>query len=542
MVITPKQAAEEILRRDRAKESLLDYAKAVPIPGKPASADEDCWIFEPVETGLAAHHVLILSVIEKVILGEYPRAMIFLPPGSAKSTYGSVVAPTWAMGRFSGTKIILASYGSDLARKHGRRARQIVRSKEYQAIFETEISKDTSAADEWALQNGSEYMAGGILSGITGNRAHGIIVDDPVKGRKEADSEVVQESTWNAYQDDLRTRLIPGGWEIIIQTRWSENDISSRILPEDYDGETGLIDCRDGRQWYVLCLPAQCESKDDPLGRKIGEYLWPEWFTPEHFEGFKKLPRTWNGLFQQRPTGDDGTFFKKEWFKRYRPGTQPKFLNKYMTSDHAPAGEEDSDYNCFRVWGIDPGGDIWMLGGFRQQEKIHEAVDKALQLIRLHKPFCWFPEDDNNWKSVAGFVQRQMLNEKTFCRIEPISPHGNDKPTKAQPFQAMASCGMVHIPEGSDGDDVIAQYTKFPAGKHDDEVDTASIIGRVIDQAHPALIKHEESKPQDQFAKRIDNLYRNNTGDAFIDGIMHEGLSPWEGAMNEGLTFSTGVE
>jgi hypothetical protein len=122
----------------------------------------------------------------------------------------------------------LASYGSDLAKKHGRKARQIVRSEDFKAVFKTTISKDTSAADEWAAENGSGYLAGGILSGITGHRAHGIIVDDPVKGREAADSEAIQKKTWDAYNDDLRTRLIPGGWEIIIQTRWSDNDLSGR--------------------------------------------------------------------------------------------------------------------------------------------------------------------------------------------------------------------------------------------------------------------------------------------------------------------------
>jgi predicted phage terminase large subunit-like protein len=489
MTITPQEAAQELLKRRKARASLLDYARYIDVPGKPVSDKEDEWLFSPVETGLAAHHALMLSAIERVIAGELPRLMIFMPPGGAKSTYGSVVAPTWFMGRQPGAKIILTSYGSELAKKHGRKARQICKSPKYQALFGTSISKETSAADFWSLDNQSEYMSGGILSGITGNRAHGLIIDDPIKGRRDADSETVQQATWEAYQDDLRTRLVPGGWEIIIQTRWSENDISSKILPENYDGETGLIRCRDGRDWYVICIPAQHQADfpADPLGRQPGEYLWPEWFTEEHFQGFKAIPRTWNSLFQQRPTADEGDFFQRLWFRRFRVGGHPERLHVYMSSDHAPAGSDDGDFNCFRVWGVDPQFQVWLLDGFRTQETMDTATDKALALIKKWRPFAWFPEDDNNWKSVAGFVKREMIRQRIHCRIEPISPHGSDKPTKAQAFQGMAAMGMVYIPEGPDGDSVINQYIKFPAGKHDDEVDAAAIIGRAIDMAHPAI-------------------------------------------------------
>jgi predicted phage terminase large subunit-like protein len=502
-----RDITREAIRRKRAKDSLVDFAQYIDIPGVPTSDEDNGWELAPVETGVAAHHALIMRVMQGVFGGTIPRAMLFLPPGSAKSSYGSVVFPAWAMGKRPGFKVILASYGSDLAKKHGRRARQIVRSHKFQNVFATSISADTGAADFWALENGSEYMAGGILSGITGNRCQLLLIDDPVKGREEADSETIQKKTWEAYQDDLRTRLVPGGSEIIIQTRWSENDLSGKILPEDYDGQTGLIKCRDGRDWYVVCLPAQCERSDDPLGRNVGEYLWPEWFTEEHFEGFKAQSRTWSALFQQRPDPPEGTFFKKEWFLRYRPGDAPLAMNHYLTSDHAPGGEDHNDFNCFRVWGVDQAGEVWLRGGFRAQETIDKSTDKAIALIKVHKPFCWFPEDDNNWKAVSGFVAKELNNAKAWVRIEPVSPHGQDKPTKAQAFQALASCGMVHIPEGPEGDEIISQYLKFPAGAHDDEVDAASIIGRVINEAHPAIVKKPKEEPKTQAQEDFDVVF-----------------------------------
>jgi predicted phage terminase large subunit-like protein len=412
------------------------------------------------------------------------------------SIYGSVVAPTWAMGKYPGTKVILTSYGSDLAKKHGRKARQIVRDPRYTSIFDTQISADTAAADEWALENGSEYMAGGILSGITGNRANGLIIDDPMRGREQADSETVCDKTWEAYQDDLRTRLIPGGWELLVQTRWSENDLAGRLLPADYDGQTGMVRCKDGRDWYIVCLPAQCERDDDPLGRKPGEYLWPEWFTPEHFEGFKSIPRTWNALFQQRPAAETGTFFQRSWFRRYVPAQLPTHLNKYMTSDHAPTDGMDSDPSAARVWGVDPLGDLYMLDGFNHRATMDITGARIVELVRKHRPFAWFPEADNNYKSAAPFISKMLLAAKAYVRVEPLSPHGADKMSKAQSFQGMAAMGRVWLPEGPEGDAILDELVKFPAGAHDEEVDNGAMIGRALMEAHPAIIKTQEKKPE----------------------------------------------
>jgi hypothetical protein len=151
-----------------------------------------------------------------------------------------------------------------------------------------------------------------MLSGLTGNRAHGIVLDDPVRGREQADSEVVRDKVFDAYEDDLKTRLVPGGWIVLIQTRWHEDDLAGRILPEAWQGESGSIACRDGNTWDVLCLQARCETDTDPLGRAKGEYLWPEWFDRKHWSQYESNPRTWASLYQQMPVPPEGDLFKPE--------------------------------------------------------------------------------------------------------------------------------------------------------------------------------------------------------------------------------------
>jgi hypothetical protein len=307
-----EQAAQELWIRRRAREDVLSYAQAIEIPGKPAGEDPDTEFFEPIETTMAQHHRLILETMDRVSKTPHGRAMFFMPPGSAKSTYASVVFPSRYLGAEKNRKVILASYGDDLARKMGRRTRSIIKQKRFKGIYGCELTTESSAAQEFSLTNGSEYIATGILGGVTGNRANGIIIDDPVKGREQADSPTIRDKTWDAYNDDLKTRLIPGGWVVLIQTRWHEDDLAGRILPEDWKGESGPILCRDGNVWEVVCLQARCEVQNDPLGRKIGEYLWPQWFTEKHWAQFQNNVRTWASLYQQLPRPLEGTLFKVE--------------------------------------------------------------------------------------------------------------------------------------------------------------------------------------------------------------------------------------
>ncbi|MBR7899920.1 hypothetical protein KDW48_19165 [Burkholderia multivorans] len=478
---------------------------------------------------LAAHHQLLCEKLQGIDDGTIPNLMVLMPPGSAKSTYSDIVFIPWFMARKVRRNVILASYATEIAMKQGRRARQLVRSDSFARLIDVGLMGDNRAAHQWTLTNGSEFMAGGLLSGLTGNRGALGVLDDPIAGRSEAESETIRKRTWEAYVDDFCSRLIPGAPQVLIQTRWHEDDVAGRILPEGWDGESGWIDGRDGRRWYVICLPAIADRLDDPLGRQIGETLWPEWFSLAHWEPFKKNARTWSSLYQQKPAPAEGTFFQRGWFRRYRPGSLPTKLNYYITSDHAPAGQGTSDFACVRVWGVDALSNVYMVDGFRKQMTMDkltaevvgnveaakrrevEPADRRTGLVRKYHPFAWFPEDDNNWKSVAGFVTAAMRTEKQFVRVEPITPHGADKQVKAQAFQGLASSGCVWIPEGPEGDDVIEQYVKFPSGKNDDEVDAGSLIGRAIADAHPAVMPvKEDAKPVD----RWDRAFNQHDNDA----------------------------
>ena len=447
------------------------------MPGSPAiDADEQARI-PLIETHQAEHHKLILSEMQRCMDTPHGRLMIMAPPGSAKSTYASVVAPSWYLGRQPGRRVILASYGDDLARRQGRRTRQLLRSPEAASILQCQLEADSRAADEFGLTNGSEYIACGIMGGVTGNRAHGIVIDDPIKGREQADSKTIRDRTFEAYEDDLLTRLIPGGWVVIINTRWHEDDPCGRILPADWTGQSGDISCRDGNVWRVLCLQAECQSTTDPLHRPVGAMLWPEWFDEKHWAQFRLNRRTWSSLYQQVPAPADGILFRKDDMCTYERA--PDGLRIIGASDYAVT-PDDGDWTEHGVGGIAPDGSIYLLDWWRGQTGPEIWIERKLDMIARWRPLAWFGEMGPIRRATEGRIKQRMIDREAMCRLEWL-PHIGDKPTKAQSIIATAGMGRLMWPRAAWVPELQRQCLVFPAGSPDDGVDTLGMLGRGAD-------------------------------------------------------------
>lgn len=491
--VTVQEAAAELLRRRRARASLLGFAQAVSIPGAPVSDDPNEWLFEPLGSGLAAHHRLILEACQRTIEKPMGRLMLFLPPGSAKSTYAGVVAPAWAMGRFAGHRVILVSYAATPAERASKRARAICGGHDYAAIWpeRTCIRAGSAGVTEWELTNGSGLLAAGILGAITSARGDTLVIDDPVAGRDEANSETIRRKTREAYDDDLLTRLKPGGSVILTQTRWHPEDLAGSILPEDYNGESGLIRCRDGLDWEVICLPAKAEHPDDPLGRELGEYLWPEWFPPEHWAQYEKNPRTWAALYQQRPRPDKGNQFEAEWFQWYDPQDLPENLRIYGASDYAvtkKSVDNHPDWTEHGVWGLDESGDLWALDWWYGQEASDVAIKAEIALAKRWAPVMTYGEKGVIENAIGPLRKRIMRELKKYVMREWL-PSVTDKVARVAGFRARAHAGTVHLPRGKAwADRLVQQLVAFTgqSGGQDDAVDVCGLIGRALDQMRDA--------------------------------------------------------
>ena len=469
----------------RAMSDLKTFATSVDIPGVPVSpADENCERFHPVEARFGQHHLLWLDCLQRVEDGEIKRLMGLMPPGSAKSTYTSILFPVHVMGRFPRSQVIVASYGAELPRKWGRKARSIVRQKAFAEIFQTKLSKESAAADEWALANGSEYMGAGVFTGITGNRADGVIWDDLIKGREQADSGLMRQKTWDAYVDDLLTRKKPDAWEIGITTRWHEDDIAGRILPAGYAGESGFIECRDGNRWYVVCIPAEAERADDPLGRKPGERIWPEWFGPDHFVFFKRNPRSWAALYQQRPAPEQGDYFKAEWLRVIEKVPAREHLRIYGASDYAVTAA-GGDYTVHVVVGIDAEGRMYLLDLWRRQAAADQWVEAFCDLVLAWRPIGWAEEQGQIRSGVGPFLDRRMRERRAFVARQQFAARG-DKAVRAQAMRGRMALEGLCVPAGAPWlADLRAELLAFPAGRHDDQVDAIGLVGQLLDKMVP---------------------------------------------------------
>jgi len=451
---------------------------------------------------MALHHALICDHIERTMNTPFGRLMVMAPPGSAKSSYATVIAPAWdasrpppdwkttpgapALWRAGDGRIILTSYNDKLAQKQSRRCQQICRSQRYMNLWDEPVLVDREAVGDWSLTNKTEFLAAGILGGITGNRAHGIIIDDPVAGREEADSPIIRQKTIDGYNDDVMTRLLPGAYVILIQTRWHELDLAGQILPDDYDGRSGWVKCKDGMQWYVLNIPAKAERGDDPLGRQAGEYLWTDWFPPQHWEMYengttREQRRTWSSLYQQRPTPEGAGDFKREDFNWYTPGEEPMNMYMYGASDYAVTAD-GGDMTEHGVAGMDSDGALWFVDWWSGQVETDKSIAEFIRLVAQHNPMMWSNEGGVIDKAVRPSINKAMRDAGTYVDLRTLSSI-KDKRAKCTSFGAMVSAGAVWLPRNRPwAEDLVDQCISAPAGRFDDKFDVAGLFGRMVDK------------------------------------------------------------
>lgn len=454
MNVSPAAAARTLLERKKIRRDLAEWCR---VNG-----------FIP-----ASHHKLIIRELEAVASGDCKRLAIFLPPGSAKSTYASVLFPAWFLAQRPDATIIAASHTAELAERFGRRVRNSVA--EHGRTLGVQLAPDSHAAGRWSTTAAGEYYAAGVGGSITGRRADLALIDDPVRSREDADSQLVRDRQWEWFKFDLMTRLKPGAAIVLIQTRWHEDDLAGRILAEE------------GDEWRVISLPMEAED-DDALGRRPGELLWPGYFTAEMAEAAKRDPRVWSALYQQRPVPDTGALFKREWLVTYQPGQLPARLNVYVTSDHAVSESESADYTCAIPAGVDENGIIWILPDvFWERCGADEFVRSSIEMVRRRRPIIWGAEKGHISKSIGPFWKRELINAGLGLNIEEITPT-RDKRTRAQAVCGRMAMGMVRFPAFAPWwPRAMEELLAFPAGKHDDFVDALAHLGFLLDQMALAM-------------------------------------------------------
>jgi predicted phage terminase large subunit-like protein len=431
---------------------------------------------------LAEHHELIAEKLQKTISTPNYNLIICMPPGHAKSRYASILFPSYYLGANPGKSVVMASHTAELSAKWGRACKRIIDDPKYNYMLNVSLNKDSKSSDRFDLSNGSEYFACGVGGGVTGQRADLGVIDDPVRSKEDSDSERIRDKTWDWYLNDFRTRLKPGASQVIIMTRWHEDDLVGRILASS-----------DKDNWDVLILPAIAEANDQ-MYRKIGEPLWPDYIPIEMLEGIRKTTdvKTWSSLYQQNPTIETGDYFKKEDLKFVN--RIPTGLNIYAASDYAVSAGR-GDYTVHVIAGYDDkNDDIYVIDVWRQQTESNIWVEKFLDLAAKHKTLVWAEEQGQILKSLDPFIKKEMAARNQFVFREQFTS-AVDKTVRARSFQAYMAQGKVYILNDTWTQALQRELLAFPSGKHDDQVDALGLIGRLLDEMRM------KNKPSEKLVK-----------------------------------------
>lgn len=459
----------------------------------------------------------IAQLLQAMEEDRIERAMVFAPPRHAKSLLCTTLMPAWVMGRHPRAKIMSVVHTARYASKIGRNVRNLLRNPAW-PFEHVRLADDSAAREAWATAEGGEYNGFGALGGNQhGNPAEWLFMDDLVKGRKIAMSPHMRDEVWETYKTDLLSRLEGRSKQLMVFTRWHQDDPAGRILPENYDGRSGwLRDRETGERWYVLSLPAVAERADDPLKRAPGEWLWPDRFGEERLGGLRARGGwSWSALYQQRPSPEEGLLFTADMIRRYSPGALDRTrLQVYVSSDYAvtaEAGSSDPDYTVHMVWGVDPEWNIYLLDLWRGRTLADEWAREFIRLVRKWKPLRAVEEQGQIIKAVGPFLTRMLRSERVaVSRVQLTSSVSKEQ--RAHALLGMMAQGQVFLPKRAEVPEAMrphldafeAELLQFPTGRHDDTVDAATLFGRFIDRAVEGRAPEREGSPQ---GETLDDLW-----------------------------------
>jgi predicted phage terminase large subunit-like protein len=327
------------------------------------------------------------------------------------------------------------------------------------------LADDEHAADRWSTSAGGEYGAFGLGAAVTGRRADLVILDDIVASREAADSEVQREATWEWYQNDLYTRLKPGGRVVLIMTRWHEDDLAGRLLASMGTG---------GDQWRVLNLPALAED-NDPLGRAPGDPIWPEWEDAAALQRKRNAvgERTWWALYQQSPRPLDGALFKIAMIQTLDAApVGGRIVRAWDLAATEQVGTRDPDYTVGLKMARTDEGRFVVLDVVRLRggpDEVEAAiVNTAAQDGR--SVTISIPQDPGQ----AGVSQALYYTRKLAGYKVNTSRETGDKSTRAAPVASQINVGNLSVVRAPWNRTLLDEMAGFPSARHDDCVDGLS--------------------------------------------------------------------
>lgn len=453
------------------------------------------------------HTRAICDALDRVERGEIRFLIIEAPPRHSKSVHVSQLFPAFVVGRDPDRSVIVASYSGDLATTHGRETRNLIVGDRYQRVFKTRLAPDSKAKGTWNTQKyvanpttGQEghwtnakgaYNAAGVGGSITGKGADVLVVDDSLKDRKEAESQLIRDNVHSWFRSVARTRLTPNGAMVVMGTRWHQDDLQGRLLEEDpwidyFDFiKTGLGDAK----WVRLRLMAIAEE-DEPPNRLAGEALWPSRYDLLELADIKKSlgPYEWEALYQQRPISSETQEFKPTWY-RYRTHTEVEGLKhklRLLSVDTAASKSAGADFTglCDNLVDTD---NKWNLKAWKLKIAPDQLIELLFSLHLANKYDRIGIEEGMYTLVLKPFLDRAQRERGIFLPIVPLKHNSTQKEVRIRGLiPPYASETIYHI-EG-ECSELEFEQAAFPNGKHDDVLDAAAYQVQLVASVKTGLL------------------------------------------------------
>jgi predicted phage terminase large subunit-like protein len=345
--------------------------------------------------------------------------------------------------------------------------RNLVDQDVYRDIFPgVGLQTDSKAAGRWATNKGGDYFAIGVGGAVTGKGADILIIDDPHSEQEAAQAEInpeIYDKTYEWYTSGPRQRLQPGGAIIVVMTRWSKKDLTGQVLK--------AASQRSGEEWEVIEFPALLPS---------GKPLWPQFWPRMELEALQKeLPHSkWMAQYQQQPTSDSTAIVKREWWKIWEDDEAPNCEFTLMSWDTAFEKNNRADYSALTHWGVFyhpdetglPQANIILLNAFRERMEFPRLKQEAIDQYKE-----WEPDSVIIEKKASGAPLIYEMRAMGIPVQEFTPSKGNDKISRLNAVSDIFASGRVWAPNTHWAEEVIEEVASFPAGEHDDYVDSVSL-------------------------------------------------------------------
>jgi predicted phage terminase large subunit-like protein len=404
------------------------------------------------------HHKIIAEKFERVARGELKRLIINMAPRHTKSEFASFLFPAWMMGRVPRMKIIQATHTTELAVNFGRKVKNLIEADEYREVFpDVKLAVDSKASGRWDTNKGGMYYAVGVGSNLAGRGGDLVIIDDP-HSEQTAMSANGFDDAWDWYTGGPRQRLQPGGSIVLVQTRWSEKDMTGQLLRSM--AKDPLAD-----QWEVVELPAIFES---------GEPCWPEYWSLEDLTAVKaSIPTSkWNAQYQQNPTGEENAIIPREQWKRWDKAVVPQLEFVIQSYDTAFSKRETADYSAITTWGVFYPDEDGIPNLILLDSKKGRWDFPELKQVAFEQYGYWDPDTVIIEAKASGMPLTQELRQTGIPVVNFTPSKGADKVTRVHAVSPLFEAGMVWAPDEVFAEELIEEVAAFPNGEYDDLVDS----------------------------------------------------------------------